>query len=111
VRLLSRRTVARYVAPAVFLLAVTVAILLVRSSLTSSDSSAKATTAVTTTAPPTTPRPRRHRPTHKRYYVIRSGDTLEQIAARFGTTVDRLLRLNPGVTPTALRPGDRLRTL
>jgi LysM repeat protein len=43
------------------------------------------------------------------YYVIRSGDTLDAIAARFATTVDALLALNPGVEPTTLRPGQRLR--
>jgi len=43
------------------------------------------------------------------YYVVRSGDTLGAIAGRFGTTVDTLLGLNPGVEPTTLRPGQRLR--
>jgi N-acetylmuramoyl-L-alanine amidase len=43
------------------------------------------------------------------YYVIQSGDTLDAIAVRFGTTVDELLQLNPGTEPTTLRPGDRLR--
>jgi len=45
----------------------------------------------------------------KRWYVIRSGDTLGAIAARFGTTVDVLLRLNPGVHPGALIPGEQVR--
>ena len=43
------------------------------------------------------------------YYVVRSGDTLGAIAGRFGTTVDALLALNPGVEPTTLRPGQCLR--
>jgi LysM repeat protein len=41
--------------------------------------------------------------------VIRSGDTLGSIASRFGTTVGMLLRLNPGVEPTALIPGEQVR--
>jgi LysM repeat protein len=41
--------------------------------------------------------------------VIQNGDTLGAIAARFGTTVDSLLRLNPGVVPTALAPGAHVR--
>ena len=45
----------------------------------------------------------------KQYYVIQSGDTLDAIAAHFGTTVAALLGLNPGVEPTALRPGERVR--
>ena len=48
-------------------------------------------------------------PIAKRYYVIRSGDTLEAIALTLSTTVDRLIRLNPGVEPTALVPGENLR--
>jgi LysM repeat protein len=40
---------------------------------------------------------------------VRSGDTLGTIADRFGTTVDQLLVLNPGIDPRALRVGQRLR--
>ncbi len=45
----------------------------------------------------------------RRYYVIASGDTLGAIAGDFATTVDALLRLNPGIEPTALTPGEQLR--
>ena len=44
----------------------------------------------------------------KRWYLIQSGDTLGAIASQRGTSVAALLRLNPGVEPTALRPGERL---
>ena len=50
------------------------------------------------------------RPVRKRFYVIRSGDTLGDVARRFDTTVERLLRLNPGVEPTSLRIGQKIRT-
>jgi LysM repeat protein len=40
---------------------------------------------------------------------VRSGDTLGALAGRFGTSVQRLVALNPGVEPTALRVGQRLR--
>jgi len=33
----------------------------------------------------------------RRFYIIRRGDTLRKIAARFGTTVSALLRANPGI--------------
>lgn len=112
-RLASRRALARYGAPAAFLLAVTIALLLVRAGLNGNDSSA-GPTVPTVTAPPTivattvaTTGP--ERPVRKRYYRIRSGDTLDLIALRFGTTVDRLLVLNPGIEPTALTPGQRVR--
>jgi LysM repeat protein len=43
------------------------------------------------------------------FYRIRQGDTLEAIAARFGTSVEQLLVLNEGIDPLALSPGQRLR--
>jgi hypothetical protein len=44
-----------------------------------------------------------------RYYRVRAGDTLAAIAVRTKTPVARLRRLNPGVQPTALFIGQRLR--
>jgi len=38
-------------------------------------------------------------------YVIRSGDTIFALAQRFGTTVDAILRANPGIVPERLRIG------
>ncbi|NLM63896.1 MAG: LysM peptidoglycan-binding domain-containing protein [Firmicutes bacterium] len=38
-------------------------------------------------------------------YVIRAGDTLYLLAQRFGTTVDALLRANPGIDPRNLQIG------
>ena len=110
-RLVNSRIVARYVAPAAFLLAVTGVVLLVRSTLRS-DAPAKATTTapVVATAPNVvTTRPTPTPPEPKRYYVISSGDTLDRIASRFATTVDELLRLNPGIQPTALALGEQVR--
>ena len=102
--------VARYAAPAAFLLAVTAVVLVVRSTLQSNGKPASATTSaalvVTTKAAPATRRPA---PAPRRYYVIQSGDTLDAIASRFATTVDALVRLNPDVKPTALTPGERVR--
>ena len=98
----------RYAAPAAFLLVVTVVVLAVRSEVRSD--------AVPTKAPPAVKRAEasstatRAKPAPpKRWYVIQNGDTLGAIAARFGTTVDSLLRLNPGVVPTALAPGAHVR--
>jgi LysM repeat protein len=98
----------RYAAPAVFLLVVTVVALAVRSGLGSDGRPAKAQPAVkraqaSSVAARAKPAP------PKRWYVIQSGDTLGAIAARYGTTVDSLLRLNPGVVPTALTPGTQVR--
>jgi LysM repeat protein len=96
------------VAPAVFLLAVTVVALVVRSALRSDTSGAATTRAVvSTSARPQVSPGASSAP--KRYYIVASGDTLDRIAARFETTVDALLRLNPGVEPTALIPGEQVR--
>ncbi len=106
-----KRSLARYVAPAAFLLAVTGVVLLVRTSLRSDHETAPTTTRTTHVAPgpsPVTPRTGRVL-IPAQYYVIKSGDTLDAIAGRFATTVDKLLALNPGVEPTTLRPGERLR--
>ena len=44
------------------------------------------------------------------YYTIRSGDNLGKIARRYGTTVNAICRLNPGLTAkTTLRIGRRIR--
>jgi LysM repeat protein len=105
------RGVVRFAVPAAFLLAVTVAVLLIRSGLDVGESRA-------TTTPRERPAPRSvtqaptrkpSRPVRKRYYVIQSGDTLELLAIRFDTSVDRLVLLNPGIEPTSLTPGQRVR--
>jgi len=105
-----RASLARYVAPAVFLLAVTGVVLLVRSTLRSDKPAATTTSTLVTTRVPaatTAAVPRPSSPTQ--YHVIATGDTLDAIASRFATTVDELLRLNPGIEPTALTPGDQVR--
>lgn len=43
------------------------------------------------------------------YYKVKKGDTLGKIAARQGTTVSRLCKLNGITTRTVLRPGQVLR--
>ena len=43
------------------------------------------------------------------YYVIKPGDTLQSVAQRYKTTVEDILRANPGVTDTSFRIGDTVR--
>ena len=103
-----RAEVKRYAAPVAFLAAVTIAVLLVRSGLETSSSTTTPTTvaATTNTAPTTTPTHRRPRP---RYYRLRAGETISDVALRFDTTVEELLRLNPKIEPTQLTIGQRIR--
>lgn len=42
-------------------------------------------------------------------YTIKSGDTLYSIARRYGTTVDEITRLNPGLKATELKIGTQIR--
>jgi LysM repeat protein len=115
-----RRELTRYGVPAAFLLAVTIAVLLVKAGLDDSDSAtttvaaptatARTTTARTTTKLVlTTPGATTTAPADAQYYVIEAGDTLGAIAADHDTTVEELLTLNPDLDPTALQPGERIR--
>ena len=105
--------IARFAAPAAFLLAVTIAVLLVRSGLDDGRTSAtttSVTTTTTTTRPATTRRTTTSTPRPPReFYEIQSGDTFATIAAEYDTTVEELLLLNPDVDPQALRIGQRIR--
>lgn len=118
-----RAEIARYAAPAAFLLALTIAVLLVRSALGGGGDGGQVVTALTgrtatvtrtaatTTKATTTVAASDAAPTAEetRVYTIKSGDTLETVAAKSGTSVDELLRLNPGIDPHALRIGQKVR--
>ena len=90
-----RRTAARIAAPVAFLIAVTIAVLVVRSGLQDDAPAAR----------PSQTEPR----TGAATVVVRAGDTLEGIARTTGTSVEAILRLNPGIDPEALRVGQRVR--
>jgi LysM repeat protein len=99
---------ARLVAPLAFFGAATVFIILIQSGL-NSGSTDTATTATPTAAAPTTGGTTTPATGRKKFYRVKSGDTLESIAAKFNTTVDDLLTLNPNVDPLALSPRQRIR--
>jgi LysM repeat protein len=116
-----RRELTRYGAPAAFLVAATIAVLLVKAGLDNSNSATVAsptTTSQTTTQATTTTKlvltgtgtaTDTTTVAGAEYYVIQSGDTLGGIAAKYNTTVEQLLTLNPNADPNALHPGDRIR--
>ena len=105
--------VVRYAAPVVFLVAVTIAVLLVRSGLSESNEGASPPASVTdTSSTTTTTRPgttTTKTSAGARFYEIQAGDTLETVAAEFDTTVEQLLILNPEIDPVALGIGERIR--
>ncbi len=102
----------RLLAPLAFFTAATVLVLVIHNSLNAkTERSPESTTPTATTraggnaATGTT----RRQSQRKRFYRVKTGDTLEGIALRFDTTVDDLLMLNPGIEATSLAPGQRIR--
>lgn len=102
-----RAELKRYAAPVAFLAAVTVAVLLVRAGLQTDSSPAPATSVAATTTTTTTTVSKR--PPKPKYYRLRAGETLSDVALRFHTTVEDLLALNPKIKPTQLTVGQRVR--
>jgi hypothetical protein len=99
----------RFVGPAAFLLAVTIAVVLIHSALHSGSHGSSASPAGTPAAATTIGRHGRSRPKARRYWTVRAGDTFGAIATRSGVTVARLQQLNPGVSSTALYIGEKIR--
>jgi Tfp pilus assembly protein FimV len=88
-----------WVGPALFLLAATIAIGVVRVEMRHHT---------------TPPRPQTHHRTaapaaKKAFYAVHAGDTLGSIAAKTHVPVATLQHLNPNVQPTALFLGEKLR--
>ena len=107
---MNRRLATRLAAPAAFLAGITVAVLLVRAGLNEGETTTAAQTSVaTTTAATTTTTARTATQPTPVFVEVESGDTLDQIALDNDTTVERLLLLNPGLDPTALQVGQRIR--
>jgi LysM repeat protein len=120
-----RKELARYGAPAAFLAAVTIAVILIKSGLSGGSGSTttvglfptttRTATTTTTTTKLVLTTPRATTATTEtttpaaEYYAVQSGDTLGSIAQKYGTTVDELMTLNPGIDPTALLIGQKLR--
>ncbi len=101
----------RYLAPAAFLLAATIAVVLIRAGIESGGGGSAAITggsgaprkhvAVTTTTT--------SHAAGKRFWVVRAGDTFAVISAKSGVPVATLVRLNPKVHSTSLFIGEKVR--
>ena len=107
----------RYAAPAAFLLAVTIAVFLVRAGFESGQGSDGTVTnraaprqpLITTQATTTTvqkPKPRRPA---QQFVTVQAGDTFSVISARTHVPVATITRLNPKVASTTLHIGQRIR--
>jgi LysM repeat protein len=107
----------RYAAPAAFLLAVTIAVALVRAGLESGhggSSSAAATTPPPKQPPRTTPleittTKKKPRKPAEQFTTVEAGDTFSIISRRTAVPVATIERLNPRVSSTTLHIGQRIR--
>jgi LysM repeat protein len=104
----------RYAAPAGFLLAATIAVVLIHSGLHSGGSSnGSGPPAVTTTtrkhvATTTVGRTTTTR-TAKQYWTVQAGDTFGVISTKTGVPVATIEQLNPTIHSTALFIGEKVR--
>jgi LysM repeat protein len=114
----------RFVAPAVFLLAATIAVLVVRSGL-HAGGTARTTTAVvptvarktvadpTSTPSTTTTKKKKAKPkppsSGARFWTVQAGDTFGVISTRTGIPVTTIEQLNPDVQSTSLFIGEKIR--
>jgi LysM repeat protein len=103
-----RSRVTRWAAPVAFLAAITIGALVVRAGFESGrhPHASQPTTTLTSKK-----KKHGHHPNHQavKTYTVVSGDTLATIAIKTGTTVATLMRLNPGINPTALQVGQKIR--
>ena len=112
-----RRPWRRFAAPAAFLLAATIAVLLIRSGLRSATTTTTTTVALRTTTEKDTTTTRRRATTTiatkttagPRFWTVQAGDTFAVISTKTGVPVATIERLNPNVKSTSLFIGERLR--
>jgi hypothetical protein len=91
-------------APAAFLLAATLAVVLLRAFVLDGGGGG-----LPPAAPASKPAPAAKARATPRVYTVRAGDTLATISAATGVSIERLQQLNPNVEPTSLFIGDRIR--
>jgi LysM repeat protein len=103
----------RYVAPAAFLLAATIAIVLIRSGLQSGSrspaSAAVSTQPRKTVSTATTTARTKTTSSGPRIWTVQAGDTFGVIATKTGVSVATIQQLNPNVKSTSLFIGQKLR--
>lgn len=62
-------------------------------------------------APAPAPKPvqAKPKPTSTKTYLVKKGDTLSEIAKRNGTTVKKIVAVNPGMNPDRIYAGQRIK--
>ena len=103
-----RRSPARLLAPiALVLVAAACAVVVLSATGSGGDQGSEGTSERRATQ--TSPRAGRERRRRRAFYVVKTADTLDRIAAKTGVSVDRLLELNPELDPLALVSGQRIK--
>jgi LysM repeat protein len=117
----SGRALQRFLAPAAFLAAATIAVVLVRSGLEAGDSPANTSVSVPTaplkhivtrTARTTTAKAKpkkKPKPSGQRFWTVQAGDTFGVISSKTGIPAATIQKLNPNVASTSLFIGEKLR--
>jgi LysM repeat protein len=111
----------RFVAPAAFLLAATIAIVLIRAGIDSGQDH-KSTSTVVVPVPPqkrvsTTGSKAKSRSTStsttttagRQFWTVQAGDTFSVIASKSGVSVATIETLNPNASSTTLHIGEKIR--
>lgn len=107
----------RYVAPAAFLLAATIAIVLIRAGIDSGHDHAAKTTVivpqtpykrVSTTASKSKTK-RTSTTTGKQFWTVQAGDTFSVISSKSGVPIATIQELNPNASSTTLHIGEKIR--
>ena len=99
----------RYLAPAAFLLAATIAVVLIRSGIESGGGRNVATAGAPPAGKHVVATTTTGRSPTKRFWVVRAGDTFAVISSKSGVPVATIVRLNPKVHSTSLFIGERIR--
>jgi LysM repeat protein len=102
----------RFAAPAAFLLAATIAVLLIRSGLQAGGSTPATTLRVPTTTNKvvaTTTTKKKKTATGRRFWVVQAGDSFGVISSKTGVPVATIEQLNPNVKSTSLFIGEKIR--
>lgn len=104
----------RFAAPAAFLLAATIAVLLIRSGLQAGGSTPATTVVVPTTthkavATATTKTTKTKTTPSRRFWTVVAGDTFAVISSKTGVPVATIEELNPNVKSTSLFIGEKIR--
>jgi LysM repeat protein len=103
----------RYAAPAAFLLAATIAVLLIRSGLQGGTSTPATTRVVPATthrvaATTTTKKKTTHTAAHQ-FWTVQAGDSFGVISSKTGVPVATIEQLNPNVKSTSLFIGEKIK--